>query len=400
MNDTVEKKRATASEPKKDKQRGTWHFYVDGGLDANGKRQRVHRRGFRTKAEAQEELDRLRGQKREGTYKRPKRQTVRVYLTAWLATLPTEGRRPSTIDSYKRCLDYVIDVLGGRQLDSIQADDLNQLYASLLESGRRQREGGLKPRTVRYIAQVLSKALSDAVREGVLRTNVAEVARPPSAKSTKAPEQQWWTPDQVRSFLAFTADERLAPLFRLAAVTGMRRGEVCGLRWESVDLDGATIEVHDQLLVVRTKDAPNGGLVFSDRTKTDEGRRRADRPGNGCGAEGAPEASVSRAARDGCGLAGPARPRVHGGGREPVRPGIGRPGVQPPGGTLRSPASPVPRPPALARRDADRGRRGGPHDQQASRPSLDNVHDGQVRPLDAERGQPAAAAVATMVDGV
>ena len=100
------------------------------------------------------------------------------------------------------------------------------------------------------------------------------MADPPRAKDTKPPEMAWWRPDELRSFLAMTAHERLGPLFRVAAMTGMRRGEVCGLRWSELDLEKARLEVRHQLTVVRG--APNGGLVFSDRTKTDRGRRTID----------------------------------------------------------------------------------------------------------------------------
>ena len=86
----------------------------------------------------------------------------------------------------------------------------------------------------------------------------------------------WWRPDELRTFLSVTADEPLGPLFRVAAMTGMRRGEVCGLRWSDVDLDKARLEVRHQLTVVRAPGAPNGGLLFSDRTKTDRGRRSID----------------------------------------------------------------------------------------------------------------------------
>src|ERR1019366_6664141 len=65
-------------------------------------------------------------------------------------------------------------------------------------------------------------------------------------------------------------------LFRMAAMTGMRRGEVCGIRWNDVDLDKARIHVRQQLNVVRSPGAPDGGLVFSERTKTDRGRRIVD----------------------------------------------------------------------------------------------------------------------------
>ncbi|MHB1534400.1 MAG: tyrosine-type recombinase/integrase, partial [Acidimicrobiales bacterium] len=131
-------------------------------------------------------------------------------------------------------------------------------------------------RTVFYIHSVLHRALSDAVKKGILSRNVADQASAPSAKSTRPPEASWWTPAELRAFFAATAEEPLGPLFRLAALTGMRRGEVCGLRWSDVDLDAARIEVRQQLNVVRSPGAPNGGLVFSERTKTDHGRRSID----------------------------------------------------------------------------------------------------------------------------
>lgn len=64
-------------------------------------------------------------------------------------------------------------------------------------------------------------------------------------------------------------------MFAVAALTGMRRGETCGLRWLDVDFDekAPRIKVRQQLLVVRAPGAPDGGMVFSETTKTDHGRR-------------------------------------------------------------------------------------------------------------------------------
>jgi integrase len=270
-------KRAASAAPRKDDATGTWWFVVDGGVDQDGKRQQVRRRGFKTKAAAQEELDKVRGKARTASYTPPAKLTVKEYARQWLAGLPTTGLRPSTCDGYRRCLDYVIPVLGGRRLDSLTPLDLDALYASLLISGRRQKPyGALSGRTVRYVHVVIHKALSDAVRKGVLFRNVAEVASPPTPKSTRAPEMAWWTPADLRTFFDKTADEPLGPLFRLAAMTGMRRGEVCGLGWSDLDLDAARIDVRHQLLVIRSPGAANGGLVFSERTKTDHGRRIVD----------------------------------------------------------------------------------------------------------------------------
>jgi integrase len=268
--------RNSTAAPRKDPKTGTWFFVVDVGADSDGNRRQVLRRGFATKKKAQEELDIVRGQGRTNSYVAPARLTVREYLEQWVAGLPVTGLRPSTIDGYRRNMDYVIPVLGGLRLEKITSLDLDRLYSQLLVSGRRQKPGPLSKRTVFYIHSVLHRALSDAVKKGILSRNVADNASAPSAKSTRPPEASWWTPAELRTFLSATADEPLGPLFRVAAMTGMRRGEVCGLRWSDVDLDVARIEVRQQLNVVRSPGAPDGGLVFSARTKTDHGRRSVD----------------------------------------------------------------------------------------------------------------------------
>jgi len=89
----------------------------------------------------------------------------------------------------------------------------------------------------------LRKALADAVEDGLIRRNPAERAHP---KPKDAPEMLTWTADELASFLAFTAQDREFPLFQLAAATGMRRGELLGLRWRDVDHDAARITVRQQ----------------------------------------------------------------------------------------------------------------------------------------------------------
>jgi hypothetical protein len=203
----MKKERAASAVPKKDAA-GRWWFVVDGGMGPDGERRQVRRKGFPTKKEAQAELDKVRGQARSRSYVAPTTLTVKAYLDGWLAALPTR-LRASTVDGYRRCLLPVADALGGRKLVSLTPEDLDKLYAELLVSGRRQREGGLSPRTVRYVHTVLRKALADAVKKGTLARNVADAADPPRARDTKAPEMAWWTPVELRSFLDFTASEHL-----------------------------------------------------------------------------------------------------------------------------------------------------------------------------------------------
>ncbi len=262
--------RSASAAPRKDLRSRTWYFVADAGVGPDGKRRQAKRRGFPTKKAAQEALDKLRTGVADGIYVPPAKVTFGDYLDGWITSLPTRGLRSSTIDGYRRNVLYVPAGLRARRLDKVTPGDLNRLYSDLLASGLRQRQGGLSPRSVRYVHVVLSKALSDAVEEEILARNVATKATPPTPKSTKPKEPDWWRPAELDQFLLATANEALGNLIRVAAMTGMRRGEVCGLRWEDVDLAVGRIEVRQQLTTI------NGDLIFSERTKTDNGRRSID----------------------------------------------------------------------------------------------------------------------------
>jgi len=272
------RQRAANAGPRQDPNTGLWEFIVDAGAGLNAKgnwreRRQIRRGGFKTKRAAQEEMDKVRRSITTATFVPLSTQTFGEYLDEWLAGLPTR-LRPSTCDGYRRNLLYLPAALRSKRLDRVTAADLDRLYADLLKTGLRRRTGGLSPRSVRYLHVTVSKALSDAVDRDILQRNVATKAKPPRAKDTKPPEVAWWIPSQLGKFLALTADEPLGPLFRLAGLSGMRRGEVCGLQWGDLDLDRGELEVKHQLLVVRSPGAPNGGLLHSSVTKTDHGRRK------------------------------------------------------------------------------------------------------------------------------
>ena len=91
---------------------GSWFFGLD-VAGTNGKRKQLRRRGFRTKTLAQDALTELLGDVQRGTFVKPAKTRVDGYLPQWLAGLPAAGRRPSTIDSYKRNIEHnVIPHLG------------------------------------------------------------------------------------------------------------------------------------------------------------------------------------------------------------------------------------------------------------------------------------------------
>ena len=241
---------------------GKWSFVVDvAGIDGN--RKQLRRRGFRTKQLAQETLTALLGEIQHGTFVHPAKTRFDGYLRHWLDGLTAAGRRPSTIDSYRRNVERnVIPALGTIQLQSLTAVQLDGLYSSLL--GR-----GLSMKSVRNVHAIVGKALHDAERKGITGRNVARCASPPAASAARAPEMRYWTPVQLRAFLHTIDGHQHYPLIRLAAMSGLRRGELCGLRWVDVDLDGRTVSVKRSITSVQ------GKVVVGD-VKTKRSRRVID----------------------------------------------------------------------------------------------------------------------------
>ncbi len=219
---------------------------------SNGRRQQVRKRGFRTKKEAQSALNEALADLQHGSYVRPRRVTFGEYLDEWVATAALAGRRPTTIAGYRKEIRlYVKPALGDFELQQITAVDIDRLYAQLASAGSLGGRGALSKSSIRKVHALIGKALGDAERKGLVQRNVARVASPPSARSAKAPEMQCWTPEQLRTFLDFVAaDSPHAPLLRLAAMTGLRRAELCGLRWQDVDLDSARLVVRQAITTV------------------------------------------------------------------------------------------------------------------------------------------------------
>jgi len=106
---------------------------------------------------------------------------------------------------------------------------------------------GLAPKTVRNIHALIHRALVDAVAWKYIADNPACNVKPPKRPRTR---REVWNPDQIRAFLTSVRHDRFAALFLLELTTGIRRGQVCGLKWTSVDLDAGEITVHDNRVVV------------------------------------------------------------------------------------------------------------------------------------------------------
>ncbi len=195
--------------------------------------------------------------------------TLSQWMDKWLEEYVKGTIRESTLEGYRKdIMNHVIPYLGEKSLRKIVAADLRSLYEKLLERGRIKggnHEAGLSPTTVRSIHNIIHHALRTAAENGLLPANPAEKATPPKvARQAKKILNQ----DQLDTFKAAVQQDWIwRDFFLTELTTGLRRGELCGLKWS--DFDEAT----GTLNVCRTIHARKGGGVEEGTTKTYAGTR-------------------------------------------------------------------------------------------------------------------------------
>jgi integrase len=147
--------------------------------------------------------------------------------------------RPLTARNYDRVVRlHLTPHIGSLRLQSLSGAHLNTLY-------RKLEAQGLAPGTLHVVHPVIHRAIGDAVRWGRLVRNPVDSADPPATSDRRV---QSWTATELAKFLEHVAGDRLFALWRLAATTGMRRGELLGLTWRYLDFSGARASVEQQLL--------------------------------------------------------------------------------------------------------------------------------------------------------
>lgn len=237
----------------------SWAFKVD--LAPRGApRDQKTRSGFATKDLAQRAMRSLVAHAEAGLRAEATKLTVGSWLGQWLASIRDEVR-PSTWTAYELTVRrHLTPRIGRVPLQALTRAQVKAAYADVLASG-------LAPKTASNVHIALRRALAVAVDDGMLARNPADRAF--RAPRDGRPEMRTWDRTELRAFLASIADDRLAAMWRVAAMTGMRRGEFLALRWRDVDLDGAFLSVS------RARVRGADGWTTS-APKTRAGRRRMD----------------------------------------------------------------------------------------------------------------------------
>jgi len=221
--------------------------------------------GYRTKKEAETARIEIVSKLNNNTFVLPKKLTVKEYLEDWFKTYVEPNLSPTTVQGYKANIyRHTIPYIGGIPLQQLKAANIQEMYNTLKEKGRVDGKAGLSPTSIRYVHRVLREALQHAVKQQLIPRNIADDLTLPQVKKYRA---KVYRPEEILTLLKCVKDNEYETVIYLAALLGLRRGEVLGLKWCDVDFRDKSITIQRQLLPT------SKGVIFKD-PKTEDSIRR------------------------------------------------------------------------------------------------------------------------------
>ena len=192
-------------------------------------------------------------------YKDPGKITLGEWLEDWLEHIVRPNREDTTYYGYKGIVrNHVVPAMGQIPLAELEPRRI-QAYYSWLRMERR-----LSTNTVYKHHILLPTALKPAFKQGLLAENPVDRVEAPRLAP---PRQSYYNPGQLRTLLQAVRGHQLELVVRLAGCLGLRRGEICGLKWENVDLEGEVIYIRDVLTTA-------GGTIVAKQPKTPHSIRK------------------------------------------------------------------------------------------------------------------------------
>jgi integrase len=173
----------------------------------------------------------------------PSKMTIAEFLrNEWLPLIAK--KKPSTVRGYTDIVEQrLIPRLGDVRLPELTVGDIVRVYTDLLQSGRAVGNGGISERSLKHTHSVLHSALEYAVGAGFIGHNPARRLPRDARPKPQNVEMRTWSAEQVRVFLKSLKGDRLFGCFAIALMTGLRRSELLGLRWDDIDLEKRQLAV-------------------------------------------------------------------------------------------------------------------------------------------------------------
>jgi integrase len=184
-----------------------------------------------------------------GSFAQPNKVTAAEFLERWLTHMTTKVDARSHDGYAQKVRTNIIPLLGHVLLTKLRADQIEAAYTKALTSGRRNGQGGLSPRTVHHCHRILKQALKQAVRWKLLSVNPCEAVDAPKVEKK---EMKTYDVPQTVGALAEMRRTRFLIAYLLAAMCGLRRGEIAALRWKNVDLDAGALRITQTARQIKT----------------------------------------------------------------------------------------------------------------------------------------------------
>ena len=195
-----------------------------------------------TQKEVRQKLAQVVAEVDNGTYTAPSKMTVGQWLDIWVAEYLGDVK-PKTVESYQcQIKNHIKPAMGATKLEALDTHTIQKFYNRL--SSKEDGNPGLSPKSVKIVHGVLHKALQQAVEIGYLRINPADACKLSRSEKT---EIKPLDNEAMASFIKAIQGHRFETVYLTMLFTGMRRGEVCGLTWDCVDLERGTILINKQL---------------------------------------------------------------------------------------------------------------------------------------------------------
>ena len=246
------------------KRGSVWCYVIDLPRPASGARRQRWFGGFATRKQAQTALSAALGELGKGSYVEPSAMTVGDFLQRWLDDYVQHNCAAKTAERYAEIVrNHVLPAISHVRLRELKPAHIQELYSHAKRAGRKDGKGGLSGRTVHHVHRVLTNAFNAGVKWQLLANNPVKAATPPrpERKEMVALSQ----PESLRLLEVLENSPLRFPVF-LALTTGMRRGELLGLKWSDIDRDRGIVTVRRALKESRS------GLELQ-RPKTDRSAR-------------------------------------------------------------------------------------------------------------------------------
>lgn len=234
-----------------------YEVVVDLGIDPVTGKRRQRTKSFPTKKEAKAALTSWLSEIDKGTAVDRSKETVAEMMRYWFDTYARPNVRPKTLQIYEETITrHLIPGLGSIQVQKLSPADVQAFYA------RKQAEG-TGAWALLGCHQRLSQALTQAMRLGLIQRNVCDLVTPPRLRHW---EMTTWDAAQARRFLSVARQSSYGPIWIVALTTGMRRGELLGLRWKDADIEGGVLHVRQSIGLLH-------GQITISQPKSDTSRR-------------------------------------------------------------------------------------------------------------------------------